>query len=148
MGRVGDRLFLNNVSLGIYAVLIHRRERHRRRSEALARLRSWWILLTQRENLGLSVDGAATEARLVLVANNAYILRPLSLGKRERLDAGVLHLYVVDDAVEERTGTRFVVDSQVGRLKAAIDGEPDILETPIDFRIEPRALRALVPPRR
>ena len=31
VGRVGDRLFLNNVSLGLYARLVHRREHHRRR---------------------------------------------------------------------------------------------------------------------
>jgi len=31
VGRVGERIFLNNVSLGVYARLVHRRERHRRR---------------------------------------------------------------------------------------------------------------------
>ena len=31
VARAGDRLFLNNVSLGIYARLVHRREHHRRR---------------------------------------------------------------------------------------------------------------------
>ena len=39
VGRVNDRLFLNNVSLGVYAGLVHRREHHRRRGEALARAR-------------------------------------------------------------------------------------------------------------
>jgi diacylglycerol kinase family enzyme len=34
VGRADDRLFLNNVSLGVYARLDHRRERHRRRREA------------------------------------------------------------------------------------------------------------------
>ena len=38
-------LFLNNVSLGVYAQLVHRRERHRRRREALARVRAWATLL-------------------------------------------------------------------------------------------------------
>ena len=40
VGRVGERLFLNNVSLGLYARLVHRREHHRRRRDALARLRA------------------------------------------------------------------------------------------------------------
>src|SRR4051794_33592692 len=31
VGRVNGRIFLNNVSLGVYARLVHRRERHRRR---------------------------------------------------------------------------------------------------------------------
>ena len=45
VGRVGDRVFLNNVSLGVYAHLVHRREHRRRRREALARLRSLAIAL-------------------------------------------------------------------------------------------------------
>src|SRR5204862_350910 len=31
VGRANERLFLNNVSLGVYARLVHRREHHRRR---------------------------------------------------------------------------------------------------------------------
>jgi hypothetical protein len=30
--------------------------------------------------------------------------------------------------------------------EAAIDREPDVLETPVEFRVEPGALRVLVPP--
>src|SRR5215207_9508044 len=33
VGRVGDRLFMNNVSLGDYAQLVYRREEHRRRRD-------------------------------------------------------------------------------------------------------------------
>src|ERR671936_2633617 len=40
VGRAGKRLFLNNVSFGSYASLVHRREHHRRRREALARARA------------------------------------------------------------------------------------------------------------
>jgi diacylglycerol kinase family enzyme len=147
IGRAGDRVFLNNISLGLYARLIHRRERHRRRREGLARLRAWWILLTHRQSLGLTIDGEATEAKLVLIANNAYTLRPLSLGARERLDEGLLHVYVVDGSVDERTGARFVIDAKAGRLAAAIDGEPEVVETPLECTIEPYALRVLLPPR-
>jgi diacylglycerol kinase family enzyme len=146
VGRADDRLFLNNVSLGLYARLVHRRERQRRRREAFARLRAWSIVLTHREQLGITVDGNSVEARLVLVANNAYALELPSLGARDRLDEGALHLYVPGSEPPERSAERFVVDAAAGRLEAAIDGEPAVLETPIEFRIEPRALRVLVPP--
>jgi diacylglycerol kinase family enzyme len=146
VGRANGRLFLNNVSLGLYARLVHRRERHRRRSEALARLRAWLILLTQRSPLGITIDSRPEETRLVLVANNAYVLEPPTIGARDRLDEGLLHLYVLRGGVRERTGTRFVVDASAGRIAAAVDGEPVVLETPVEFRIEPRALRVLVPP--
>ena len=67
-----------------------------------------------------------------------------SLGARERLDEGKLHLHVGTD---ERVGDGFVVAARTPRLEAAVDGEADVLATPIEFRIEPRALRLLVPDR-
>jgi diacylglycerol kinase family enzyme len=142
IGRADDRLFLNNVSLGVYARLVHRRERHRRRREAFARVRAWTALLTHREPLGIAIDGEPVEARVVLVANNAYGIDFPTVGARDRLDEGKLHVYVPGD---ERVGERFIVDAAAGRLEAAVDGEPDVLQTPIEFRIEPRALRVLVP---
>ena len=145
VGRAGDRLFLNNVSLGLYARLVHRREQHRRRREAFARVRAWAILLTHRQPLGITIDESSVESRLVLVANNAYVLDLPSVGERERLDEGKLHLYVPGDDEPERVGERFVVDSSSHQLEAAVDGEPDVLKLPVEFRIEPRALRVLVP---
>ena len=41
---------------------------------------------------------------------------------------------------------RFTVDARAGSLRAAIDGEPARLKTPLEFEIEPAALRVLVPP--
>jgi diacylglycerol kinase family enzyme len=145
VGRADERLFLNNVSLGVYASLVHRRERNRRRREAFARVRAWAIVLTHREPLGITIDGRPVESRLVFVANNAYVLELPSIGERERLDEGRLHLYVPDGDPPERTGERFVIDAAAKRLEAAVDGEPDVLEMPIEFRIEPCALRMLVP---
>jgi diacylglycerol kinase family enzyme len=142
VGRVDERLFLNNVSLGVYARLVHRRERHRRRRVAFARVRAWAMLLTHREPLGITIDGDPVESRIVLVANNAYALDLPSLGERERLDEGQLHVYVPGG---ERAAESFVIDAAAGRLEAAVDGEPDVLQTPIEFRIEPRALRVLIP---
>ena len=142
VGRADERLFLNNVSLGLYARLVHGREGHRRRRQALARLRAWAIVLTHREPLGITVDGEPFDARVLVVANNAYVLDLPSLGARDRLDEGKLHLYVPGD---ERVGDRFVVGAAAGRLEAAVDGEPDVLQTPIEFTMAPRALRVLVP---
>jgi diacylglycerol kinase family enzyme len=145
VGRADGRLFLNNVSLGLYARLVHRRERHRGRREAFARLRAWAIVVTHREPLGITIDGKPTETHVVLVANNAYDTNLPTIGRRERLDEGLLHLYAAGDEPGERVAERFVVDAKAGRLEAAIDGEPDVLRTPLEFRIEPRALRVLVP---
>jgi diacylglycerol kinase family enzyme len=147
VGRAGDRLFLNNVSLGLYARFVHSRERHRRRREALARMRSWLIVLTRREPLGITIDGRPEDTRLVLVANNRYELDLPTIGTRDRLDEGFLYVYVLGGGTGGRCGERFTIDSGAGRLEAAIDGEAEMLETPVEFRVEPLALRVLLPPR-
>jgi diacylglycerol kinase family enzyme len=152
VGRIGARVFLNNVSLGLYAGLIHRRERHRRRGQALAALRAVWRVARARPGvLPLSVDGEALVARALLVASNAYSLNLFSLGERERLDEGLLHLYAAAGLLptsweEPRSGAGFTVDSPHSPVRAAIDGEPAELETPLEFTIDPGALRVLLPP--
>jgi diacylglycerol kinase family enzyme len=152
IGRVNGRVFLNNVSLGHYARLVHEREGHRRRREALARLRASLLLAQDRTPLGLTVDGRPVETHVALVANNDYPLDLFSLGERERLDEGRLHLYLAHGWLpgnwEDRACERVVIDSHRHRLRAAIDGEPAELETPLEFRIEPKALRVLLPPGR
>src|SRR5205085_11606577 len=125
-----------------YARVEHRREHHRRRSQAFARVRACATVMTHRHPLGVTIDGESVEARILLVANNAYGVDFPTVGARERLDEGKLHLYVPGD---ERVGERFVVDATAGRLEAAVDGEPDALRTPVEFRIDARALRVLVP---
>jgi diacylglycerol kinase family enzyme len=88
-------------------------------------------------------------SRVVLVANNAYALDVFNIGARDRLDEGLLHLYVPDGLVpdewHDRSGERFTIDVGHARVRAAIDGEPTVLETPLEFTIEPGALRVLVP---
>ncbi len=151
VGRANGRLFLNNVSLGLYAQLVHRRESHRRRSNAFARLRAFGILVTHRRPIGITVGGQPVKARVVLVSNNTYELDLLSIGERKRIDAGLLGLYVprglLRHAWIEREGERFEVDSAAHRLRAAFDGDPEVLETPIEFTIDPGALRVLTPAR-
>jgi diacylglycerol kinase family enzyme len=151
VGRANGRLFLNNVSLGLYAQLVRRRESHRRRSDAFARLRAFAILAQHRKPLGITIDGQSINARVLLVSNNAYKLDLFSIGERERLDAGRLHLYVPVGPLRrgwlEREAEAFEIGARAGRLDAAVDGEPEVLETPIDFTIEARALRVLLPRR-
>ena len=150
VARVGERLFLNNVSLGLYASLVHRREHHRRRRDALARLRALALTLRDRgRTQRFTVDGRPVRARVLLVANNAYTFELLSLGERDSLDDGRLHLYVPHGlrrvTWDERSCTELEIDAAAHRVRAAIDGEPATLDTPLRFRLEPEALRLLVP---
>lgn len=150
VGFVGDRMFLNNVSLGLYAKLVERREHHRRRGAMLARARALSLFLHESRLTELSVDGAAMSIRVMLIANNAYDLDVLSLGERTRLDAGTLHLYAAKgilptnwETLSPRTAA--TIDSSSTVLEAAIDGEPVTLRPPFRMRVEPKALRVLLP---
>jgi diacylglycerol kinase family enzyme len=149
VGRAGERRFLNNVSLGVYAALVHRREHHRRRREVLAGVRALQLTLRRRPDVWATVDGEPVRARILLVANNAYELSLFSIGERQRLDEGRLHLYsargVLPHGWDERSGERFQLDAPAKKLQVAVDGEPAELETPLDLAIEPGALRVLVP---
>jgi len=149
VGRVGKRVFLNNVSLGAYASLVHRREAHRRRRDALAGIRALLRTPAHRRPLRLRVDGKPVSARVVLIANNAYELRLFDLGARPNLTEGCLHLYSAGGLLptdwDERVGQVFELDGR-SVLQAAIDGEPVELQLPLVCRLEAEALRVLVPP--
>ncbi len=150
VGSVNGRVFLNNVSLGAYAELVHRREHHRRRRAALARLRALWTTARERHGLHARVDDRPIETWVIFVGNNAYELDLFNVGERERLDEGVLHLYTLEGwlptAWNDMKGRSFTVETPASKMEAAIDGEPVELDSPLGFEVRPRALRVLLPP--
>jgi len=126
---------------------VRERERHRLRRGALASGRALFRALRHRPRR-LRLDGRTLRGRILLVANNEYELRLFSLGRRDRLDEGRLHIYVAEGLLptewERSSGTSFRLDFD-GRTTAALDGELVTLEPPVELTIEPRALRVLVP---
>lgn len=172
IGLVNGSAFVNNVSLGVYASFVHDPAR-KTRNRLMAFLRMVPAGLGRsRRPLGLSfdVDGRRQEhlALVVLVANNDYRMTSMAdLGERSRLDEGVLHAYVVEAVgrgalvamlaqavagrAEEAEGwvewasAAFRVETRRRTVKAAVDGEPVVLEPPLEFEVRPRALRVLVP---
>lgn len=145
----GERLFLNNVSFGVYAGLVHRRERHRRRGEVLARARALSQTARHRHRLRAAVNGEELAARVLLIANNRYEVDLFTLGERKRLDAGELQLWAaagwLPRAWEERVASTFRLELGSTRIRAAIDGEPALLESPLELESLPGALRVLLP---
>jgi diacylglycerol kinase family enzyme len=150
VARVNDRLFLNNLSLGLYADLVHRREHHRRRGDLLAGLRALARLSREHHRLRVRLDGSVLQTRMLLVANNGYDLSLFDIGERPSLTEGLLHLYTTRGWLPtrwtERRGTRFVFSLEERKIIAAIDGEPVELASPLEVECLPRALRVLVPP--
>jgi diacylglycerol kinase family enzyme len=168
---VGDRLFLNNASVGIYAALVHEPSY---RDDQLGALSGVLESMLERDALPVRVsfrDGAGNhwdQVLVLFVSNNAYPLT--GLGGRPRLDAGMLEISALrrtegqelgralENLVNSRyqaghgwarwTTTNLEVDAPSGRLEVGIDGEPAVVDTPIEFKIHAGALRVLLPPSR
>jgi diacylglycerol kinase family enzyme len=147
--KAGDRLFLNNVSFGAYAGLVHRREHGRRRGEALARARALLQTARHRHRLHANVNGEALVARVLLIGNNRYDVDLFTLGERDRLDGGELQLWAaagwLPRAWEDRVAATFHIELGSSSVRAAIDGEPVLLESPLELESLPGALRMRLP---
>ena len=152
LAEVNGRLFVNNVSLGVYGDAV------RRPAYRDAKVRT--LLETVQEVLGPSaqapalrlIDDAGREHRqlaAVLVSNNPYALHyPLARGTRPALDTGQLGIVVLHAPGEHHarppgrawTAPQLEV-SALAPVNAGVDGEAAYLSPPLRFAIRPAALR-------
>jgi diacylglycerol kinase family enzyme len=173
-GEVNGRLFINNVSLGLYPFLVLDRERRQSAhglgkwvAAALASVRMLWRFPIRR--LVVSIEGEARPHRtpLLFVGNNRYDLRLPEFGERDHLDRG--ELWICISKSESRIGLiglalRTVlglgdpardlethnahsaeIRSRSSRLPVAYDGEVEIMRQPLRLRTRPGALTVLIP---
>jgi diacylglycerol kinase family enzyme len=151
VGEVNGRVFVNNVSLGVYGEAVqHAGYRG-------AKLRT--LLETVPDVLGPGrkpdvrwrrPDGDEHEgAAAIVVSNNRYRFeRPPGAGVRPHLDDGVLGVTVLGapggDALARSWTTRsFEVDANAP-VPAGVDGEALVFEPPLRFRIRPAGLRCRI----
>jgi diacylglycerol kinase family enzyme len=159
LAEVNGRVFVNNVSLGLYAEAVQRT------GYRAAKIRT--ILDTVPDALG--EGGSQLDLRwagpggqehrggaAVLVSNNRYRLgSAVGSGTRPRIDDGLLGITVMGaPAGGERPGglqrpwrewsaPSFEVDADRS-LPAGIDGEALVLDAPLRFRIRPGVLRVRI----
>jgi len=150
---VNGRLFLNNVSLGVYGDAVQQPSYRDAKTRTL--------LETAAHVLGPS--GAAADVQVVddrgrvhrdpavvLVSNNPYWLEPPGQpGTRPSLDSGRLGVLVIDmpraGHSPARTWTTARLDvAAPARVNAGVDGEAVDLDPPLRFAIRPGALRVRV----
>ena len=168
---MNGRLFVNNVSLGVYAQIVQEQ------SYRDAKVETTKILLPEmlgRQSKpfdlqfttpgGEEVDGAI----LIMISNNPYVIgaspdnaqrRHLDSGEARRLRGDDEHrragraLFAATALGQRRrspywhefTTTSFEVRSRSGDAFAGVDGEALDLPTPLRFEIHPRGLTLLVP---
>jgi diacylglycerol kinase family enzyme len=171
VGRIGDRLFVNNLSLGVYPIIVdqegYRDDRFGTIFGALPDL-----VGEGADPVDLRVtgpDGQWIESPfLALISNNPYAAAAALIGaQRPSLTTGQLGVVALTatsgaeaaalvlrmsvglhetDPNIHRYATRQVrVDSDAGEIKAAVDGETITLHTPVTITVQPRALTVLVP---
>ena len=158
LAEVNGRVFVNNVSLGLYAEAVQQAGYRN------AKIRT--LLDAVPDSVGPDAaaprlrwtgsDGPETAVAL-LVSNNAYRLgRAVGSGTRPRLDRGLLGIaaFGAMEAREDRSDARplllrqwtteaFEVGSDAS-IPAGIDGEAAVLDSPLEFRVLPAALRVRV----
>jgi diacylglycerol kinase family enzyme len=162
LAEVNDRVFVNNVSLGLYAEAVQR-EGYRE-----AKLRT--ILDTLPDTLGPEGEGIDlrwtepdgsqhSSGAAILVSNNRYRLgKAVGSGSRPRIDDGLLGITVagapsgdgdggrlVQRPLREWSAPEFEIQAE-GPVPAGIDGEALMLQAPLRFRIRPSVLRVRIAP--
>jgi YegS/Rv2252/BmrU family lipid kinase len=174
VAEVNDRIFLNNSSLGLYPMIVREREKHQRLG-----FRKWpafiWATIKAllRRNpfldVQLRVNGELLDRTtpFVFVGNNEYAMDLLNIGSRERLDRGVLSIYIThgtsrwklislalravigrlhnDRDFLELRSNEVKIQTARKRVRVAFDGEVEVMEAPLQYRVRNRALRVIVP---
>jgi diacylglycerol kinase family enzyme len=174
LAEVNGRVFVNNSSVGLYPDMVRLREAEQERKGRGKRLAMLSASLTtlrhfRRHRLWISAEGleAPIHTPLLFVGNNRYEVNLFALGQREALDAGELCLYAI--RARSRIGmfwagirgifgkldqqrdfvTAYVSEAEVSSdrnaLTVSADGETVRIETPLRYRILPKALKLIVP---
>nr|WP_189148410.1 diacylglycerol kinase family protein [Streptomyces lacrimifluminis] len=170
-GTADSRPFVNNASFGAYASIVqspaYRDDKVGTTLGLLPELLTFerGPTLTARAYPQARTEPGETvihAPQAVLVSNNPYRMDDLAgLGRRERLDAGLLGVLgiKVEDAAQAAelllgryatgmtvvTAHEVVVDADLPEIEVGLDGEALVLPTPVRCRVEPGALRVRVP---
>ena len=168
VGRVNGRVFVNNSSIGLYPKIVIRREAHERRlRKGVANVVAVWEQLLHGRRIGVTIDGVSYAAWMVFVGNGAYGDGLLDLADREDLCGHVLDVRTVradrplarfrvvaallfgrlarSPLVMSQQCRAVTIDLRQSRVEVALDGEVEVMETPLEYESVPAALGVLVP---
>jgi diacylglycerol kinase family enzyme len=150
LAEVNGQVFVNNVSLGVYAEAVQ--------DEAYRGAKVRTLLRTAPQSLASAEDGGgfrwrgpdgadSGSAAVLMVSNDPYRLgRAIGSNTRPRLDLGTLGMAAIrprDRHVQQWSAQAFEVRADQP-VAAGIDGEAVRLEPPLEFRSRPRALRVRI----
>jgi diacylglycerol kinase family enzyme len=171
LARVNGRVFVNNVSFGVYAAIVQSEEYRDAKLNTAAKMLPE-LLGPDFHPFDFELAGpdaiADCDPVLILVSNNVYKLEGIGgLGTRARLDEGVLGVTVVEvhngaelaqlvslstaGRVSAYSGwhewTTTVLEVRSGApIDTGIDGEAVTLDAPVRLEVQPSALRVRIAP--
>lgn len=173
VGEVNGRIFVNNSSIGLYPHIVRRREKQQRLGHGKWRSAFWAALKMLNRSAFFAVKlknetgERIVKTPFVFVGNGEYEMDFFNIGRRAKLDDGKLSVYFLHRS--GRKGLFLLIARTVfGRLRqthdfeaisveeitfetrkkkilVAFDGEVETLETPLHYKIHPKALRVIVP---
>jgi diacylglycerol kinase family enzyme len=174
VGEINGRFFINNSSLGLYP------DQARIRQVWRAKIGRWpalvvasLVVLSRFPNLRVTAEfnGKRITRRcaMVLVSNNEYKFEPGNLTERERLDGGMLGVYLLRDVgrlgllrvalnslvinleeveeFESDHASEVIIHTRRRRVKVALDGEVYRFTSPLRYSMLPGSLRVIAPTR-
>ncbi|MGH3331133.1 MAG: diacylglycerol/lipid kinase family protein [Nocardioidaceae bacterium] len=153
VAEVNGRLFLNNVSLGIYGEAVRRSAYRDAKARTLVETAEKVLAPHGRGPALRLVDDAGREhdqPAVVLVSNNPYSLDRPPQGTRPNLDSGRLGIIVLDapDHGPHPPGRAwsapYLEVVAPAPVHAGVDGEAVDLGPPLRFAIRPKALRVRI----
>jgi YegS/Rv2252/BmrU family lipid kinase len=174
LAEVNGRLFINNSSIGLYPRIVRKREQQQERlgrgkwwAAFWAALRVFRIARFLKVRIELEGRSFFRKTPFVFVGNNEYEMELYNIGRRQKLDDGRLSVYflhrggrwgVIMMLLRTLTGSvrqwrdfeevmveSVTIHTRRRRLSVALDGEVAIMETPLEYRILPRALTVIAP---
>ncbi|HKR10420.1 MAG TPA: diacylglycerol kinase family protein [Pyrinomonadaceae bacterium] len=173
VGEVNNRIFLNNSSLGLYPIIVREREKRERLGFKKWPAFVWATIQAFRRypfldvRLRLNDKFIDRTTPFVFIGNNQYAMDLLNIGLRDRLDGGELSIYITQRASRlklislalravigrlredkdflDLRSNEVIIESRHKRLRIAFDGEIDVMQPPLHYRIRTRALRVVVP---
>lgn len=176
VGEVNGHTFVHKVVVGVIPSIAAARERVRGMRSVRAMLgfaQYFFRRIGNARRTAVSITSRDTEDRIerihaIAVANNAYDQGFGKIFSRERLDAGTLTLYILrhltirdvfrlstemvagrwqdDDALSIESVRSVTINAKKPTVAAMIDGEVQLLETPLRFKVRPLALSVLAVP--
>jgi diacylglycerol kinase family enzyme len=174
LGEVNGRIFINNSSIGLYPRIVRHREVQQERlgrgkwyDAFLAAVRVFRRSPFYLVRFRFGERSFLRKIPFVFVGNNLYEMDLYNIGSRQSLDNGVLSVYFLHRGgrwgvlellfrtligrlkqwrdFEGMETEEITIDTRKKKIMVALDGEVVIMETPLEYRIVPKALTVIAP---